>query len=64
MRFRTLFLCVSLNFFSVTFVNDALRFCNTASVTTRTHARSQLSPMKQYDYSSIVVTFLLTKNFN
>jgi len=27
------------------------------SVTTWTHARSQLSPMKQRDYSSIVVTF-------
>ena len=33
-------------------------------VTTRTHARSQLSPMKQCDHSSIVVTFFLTKNFN
>jgi len=34
------------------------------SVTTRTHARSQLFPMKQCDYSSIVVTYFLTKNFN
>jgi len=37
---------------------------NTSTVTTRTHAGSQLSPMKQCDYSSIVVTFFLTKNFN
>jgi len=34
------------------------------SVTTRTHARSLLSPMKQCDYSSIVITFFLMKNFN
>jgi len=34
------------------------------SMTTRTHVRLQLSPMKQCDYSSIVVTFFLTKNFN
>jgi len=34
------------------------------SVTTRTHACSQLSPVKQCDYLSIVVTFFLTKNFN
>jgi len=34
------------------------------TMTTHTHARSQLSPMKQCDYSSIVVTFFLTKNFN
>jgi len=33
------------------------------SVTTPTHARSQLSPMKQCDYSSIVITCFLTKNF-
>jgi len=33
------------------------------SVTTRTHAHSQLSPMKQCDYSSIVVTFFLMNNF-
>jgi len=39
-------------------------FKTQASVTTRTQARSQLSPMKQCDYSSIVVTFFLTKNFN
>jgi len=30
------------------------------SVTTQTHGRSQLSPMKQCDYSAIVVTFFLT----
>jgi len=34
------------------------------SVTTRTRARSQLSPMKQCDYSAIVLTFFLTMNFN
>jgi len=34
------------------------------SVTTQTHARSQLSPMKQCDYLSIALTFFLTKNFN
>jgi len=28
---------------------------------TQTHARSQLSPMKQCDYSSIVITFFLMK---
>jgi len=39
-------------------------FKRQVSVTTWTHARSQLSPMKQCDYTSIVVTFFLTKNFN
>jgi len=39
-------------------------FKTQVSVTTQTHARSQLSPMKQCDYSSIVVTFFLTKNVN
>jgi len=34
------------------------------SVTARTHARSQLSPMKQCHYSSIVVTLFVTKNFH
>ena len=34
------------------------------SVTTWTHVRSQLSPLKQCDHSSIVITFFLTKNFN
>jgi len=34
------------------------------SVTTQTHARLQLSAVKQCDYSSIVVTFFLPKNFN
>jgi len=33
-------------------------------VTTRTNARSQLAPIKQCGYSSIVVTFFLTKNYN
>jgi len=32
------------------------------SATRRTHARSQLSLMKQCDYSLIVVAFFLTKN--
>jgi len=34
------------------------------SVTARTHARSQLSPMKQCHYSSIVVTLFVAKNFH
>ena len=33
-------------------------------MTTQTHARSQLSAMKQCDHSLTVITFFLTKNFN
>jgi len=34
-------------------------FITQVSVTARTHARSQLSPLKQSDYSSIVITFFI-----